>query len=458
MNSKCKVREEISGQKSLIRFKMNLFRYSFLLFFLISCTLENIEDSNKNPKTDFSSYNYILATEDASTPDITRFFSFNPGEVNPDISYDLIHQNQIFENSDPSTSSGHHFFKNYIFSMAKDKKGYSSTPGIYRLTLNTSNHLFIDNEIYLGKENLFPSRKLSILDSHTGFFYNESLGPQTIQKFNPTTMQLLESMDLKPHIREFRPEARFEDDYGNNLVRTGSLVLDYIQDKLLVSVVFLEEAAFNLISEEETSFYLAVIDIPSFSFEKIISYPKAKTVGFFVSENNPTTKDEDGTIYFCSWGWNQFYSHSPSRVFRIKNGETDFDPGWEIDIEALFGKDRIAQSIISFNNKIYLHVSEEPYLFDSSEEMETKNNLKMYFYEFDPETPDQYKKLDIPASNPSSRINVFTVVDNKLFMAVPNAVEGNFNGVYSLDKTGTLKKELTVENKYRPTRFYKLTD
>jgi len=82
----------------------------------------------------------------------------------------------------------------------------------------------------------------------------------------------------------------------------------------------------------------------------------------------------------------------------------------------------------------------------------------MYFYEFDPETPDQYKKLDIPASNPSSRINVFTVVDNKLFMAVPNAVEGNFNGVYSLDNTGTLKKELTVENKYRPTRFYKLTD
>ena len=127
-----------------------------------------------------------------------------------------------------------------------------------------------------------------------------------------------------------------------------------------------------------------------------------------------------------------------------------------IDIESLFGKDRIVQSMISYNGKLYLHVSDAPYLFDTSEELTTKNNLKMFYYEFDPETPHQYKKLPIPASNPSSRMNVFTVLDDKLFIAVPNAIEGNFNGLYSVNRNGTIQPELQIENKYRPTRLYKL--
>lgn len=441
-------------------FQIKMFLKTLLLsaFVFSGCTLDNLEDDNNFPKTDFSYFNYVLATEDAVTPDITRFFSFSYGEINPEQSYDLIASGQVFVNSDPSTSSGHHSFKNFIFSMAKDKNGYSSTPGIYRLTLNTENRSFIDSEIYIGKNNLFPSRKLSIVNQHTAFFYNEDLGQQTIQQFDPTTMIIKESLDLRPYIEAFRPEAEFQDVYGNNLVRTGSLVLDHKDNKLYVSIVFLEQANFNLISEDEQNFYLAVIDIPTFSFEKIIQYNGAKTVGFFVSENNPTTKDEDGNLYFCSWGWNQFYSHNPSKVFRIKKDETEFDQDWLIDIETLFGPGRIAQSIISYNNKIYLHISEEAYTFDTSEETGTQTGLKMHYYEFDPNQPNEYRLLDIPASNPASRINVFSIVDDKLFMAVPNSVAGNFNGLYSIDRNGEIKKEISIENKYRPTRLYKLGD
>lgn len=429
-----------------------------MLFGMVGCQVNNLDDENKNPKTDYSSFNYVLATEDASTADITRFFSFNLGALNPDNKYDLIQDNQIFVNSDPSTSSGYQTFQNYIFSMAKDKRGYSSTPGLFRLTLNTSNQVFIDSEIYIGKDNLFPSRKLALVNEHLGFYYNEDIGGQTIQSFDPLTMQLKEELDLRPYIEAFHPNAEFEDEYGNNLIRTGSLVMDFKDDKLFVSVVFLEEAGFNLISEDEENFYLAVIDIPSFSFQKIIQYQGAQTVGFFVSENNPTTKDEAGNLYFCSWGWNQFSAHKPSKIFRIKAGETEFDPNWEIDIEALFGQGRIAQSIASYNNKLYLHISDEPYLFDSSEEVETRNGLKLSYYEFETTNPQNFSKLDIPTSNPASRMNVFNIVDDKLFMVVPNAISPNFNGVYSIDRSGNLKVEMQMSNKYRPTRFYKLKD
>lgn len=423
---------------------------------LISCTVDNVENQNSEPKSDFTSYNYVLATEDASTADITRFFSFNLSDVDPTKSYDLIHDNTQFINSDPSTSSGHHHFKNFIFSMAQDKKGYSSTPGLYRLSQNTENRMYIDSEIYIGKDNIFPARQLSIINEQQGFFYNESVGTQTIQGFNPTTMQLTESIDLKPYIKEFRPDAKFEDPYGNNLVRTGSLVMDHKEDKLYVSIVFLEQLGFNLISEDEENFYLAVIDIPSLSFDKIIQYKGPKTVGFYVSENKATTKDEDGNLYFASWGWNQFNSQDPSEVFRIKVGETDFDTEWKIDIEALFGKDRIVQSIISYNNKLYLHVSDAPYSYASSEDVEIRNGLKMYYYEFDPATPNEYIKLDIPSSNPAPRINVFNIIDDKLFIASANAEQNKSNGLYSIDRNGEVKKEMQIENKYRPTRFYKL--
>lgn len=438
--------------------KKKLIAWGLLLpiFIFQACTLDNIDDENNLPKTDFSSYNYVLATEDAYSADITRFFSFNLNELDPELEYDLINDHTLFTNSDPSTSSGHHFFKNFIFSMAKDKKGYSSTPGLYRLSLNTQNRIYIDGEIFIGKNNLFPSRKLCLVNEEIGFFYNEDIGQQTIQMFNPTSMNILASLDLRPYIEAFRPEAKFQDESGNNLIRTGSLVMDYKDDKLYVSIVFIESAGFNLIAEEEENFYLAVIDIPTFSFEKIIQYNGAKTVGFYVSENNPTTRDQEGNLYFCSWGWNQFYEHNPSKIFRIKKNETEFDSNWLIDIEALFGEGRVAQSIASYNNKLYLHVSDIPYYFASSEQTGTLSSSFMRFYEFDLDNPTQYRELPIPASNTSSRINIFTTLDNKLFICVPNSVDGRFNGVYSVDQEGNVKKEITIDNKYRPTRLYKL--
>ncbi|MTG98620.1 hypothetical protein GJV76_10860 [Myroides sp. BIT-d1] len=455
----------VKGQKTIevvkktIEFYASFTRYMMVVLFVglfSSCTINNLKEESSDAKLNYDSFNYVLATEDASTPDITRFFSFTLSEIDNKRNYDLIKDNSIFTNSDPSTSSGHVFYKDYIFSMAKDKKGYSSTPGLYKLKLNSSNRLYIDKEISINKDNLFPSRKLCVVDQNTGFFYNEGIAPQTIQRFNPTSMQLEGKIDLKPFIQKFRPEAKWVDESGNNLVRTGSLVLDHKQGKLFISVVFLEKASFNLISEKENSFYLAVVDIATMRFEKFIAYDKAKTVSFFVSENQSTTKDQQGNLYFASWGWNQFYSHFPSQVFRIKESETDFDKEFIVDIEKHFGTQHIVQSILSYNNKLYLHISQGVYRFDSSEDSATKFSLQMGYYEVDPKSPDQFKKLDIPLSNPSSRMNVFTVVDDKLFVCVPNSDPLKFNGVYSVDRNGQVKKVLQIANKYKPTRFYKL--
>jgi len=423
-----------------------------ILLFFFSCTVENIDEIGSNPKTDFSENNYVLATEDASDVDITTFFSFNLEDINPEEKYDLIGQNDVFINSNPSTSSGHLSFGKYIFSQAKDKKGFSSSPGLYRLTLNDQDQAFIESELNVSRANLFPARQIAMANEHLAYFYNEGKDPYKIQVFDPTNMVLLSTIDLKPTIQEFKPDAVWEDAAGNNLVRTGSYVLHVNEGKLYVSVVFLEEVAFNLIADEEEDFYVAVIDIESEEVEKIITYHGAKTVGFYVSENKATSADEDGNLYFCSWGWNQFNAPFPSQVFRIPTGETDFDQDWKIDIESHFGVNRIAQSMISFNNKIYLHISEEPYNFSTDVE------IKMSYYEVDPNNPDQLTKLEIPSSDLSDRMNVFSIVDDKLFIAVPNKKEGKFNGMYSLDKTGNLKKEITIENKYRPTRFYKLEE
>lgn len=433
--------------------------YIYLIFFfacMTSCKIENLETENEVHKTDFSSFNYVLATEDASNNDITTFFTFNLSEVDPDVPYDLIDQDHIFINSNPSTSSGHFSLGRYFFSLTKDKKGFSSTPGLYRLTLNRSNRVFIDEELNISRDNLFPARQLCIVNKNLGYFYDEGKEAHKIQIFDPTEMSLKGSIDLEPAIRKFRPDALWADDDNNNMIRTGSLVLEENQGKLYVSVVFLELASFNHIAEDEKNFYLAVVDIQTNEVEGIIAYQGAKTVGFFVSENRGTTKDDDGNLYFCSWGWNQFYQHTPSKVFRIRSGETDFDNDWLIDIEKHFGVGRIVQSCISYNNKLYLHISHQPYTFQDSDEPGIA--LELGYYEVNPKNPDKIEKLNIPVSNASSRMNVFSIVDDKLMIAVPNKEKGKFNGYYAIDKSGKITKEITIENKYCPTRIYKLND
>ena len=84
----------------------------------------------------------------------------------------------------------------------------------------------------------------------------------------------------------------------------------------------------------------------------------------------------------------------------------------------------------SYNNKLYLHISEEPYLFDSSEDVSTRNGLELSYYEFDTTDPESFTRLDVPTSNPSARMNLFNIIDDKLFIVVPNAIPGNFSGLY----------------------------
>lgn len=421
--------------------------------FLFACKVDNLEFENI-PKTDFSSFNYVLATEDASTEDITTFFAFNLPQINPETTYDLFNEEDLFINSNPSTSSGQETMGPYFFSLAKDKHGYSSTPGLYRLTLNTNNRVFVEDNLNISKNNLFPARQLSIVNEELGFFYNEGKDAHKILVFNPTKMVLTGSIDLKPLIQEFRPNAKWVDNAGNNLIRTGSMVIAENEGKLYVSIAFLETAGLNLISEDENHVYMAVIDVATLHPEKIIAYEGAKTVGFFVSENKATTVDDDGNLYFCSWGWNQFNEGNSSQVFRIKSGETDFDEDWVIDIEALFGERRIAQSIVAFNNKLYLHISDIPYGFYDSDG--TPESIQMSYYVVDPSSPDAPQLLDIPVSNAAPRISAFTVIEDKLFVAVPNVEQGKFNGFYSIDSDGNIEKEISIANKYRPTKLYKL--
>lgn len=432
----------------------------YLLFvfvlFVTSCAIENLEDKVNIPKTEFDVFNYILATEDASDEDITTFYAFNMKDIDEQIEYELLSESDLFVNSNASTSSGQIALGPYIFSMAKDKKGFSSTPGLFRITQNTEHRLYVDQEQNIIKDNLFPARQLVIVDESRGYFYNGGKAGQSIQVFNPTTMRLTGEINLKSAIEKYRPDAEWIDKAGNNLIRTGTTALDAKEGKLYVSIVFLEKADFNLIDEDENHVYVAVIDMETNVLDKIIAYEGAKTVGFFVSENKSTSVDEEGNLYFCSWGWNQIYPHDPSVIFRVPAGETDFDQEWKIDIEKLFGKDRIAQSMIAYNNKIYVHVSDVPYTWAISDDV--PESIEMSYYAFDPEFPDKPTKLNIPASNGSARMNVFSVVDDKLYIMVPNIESDKFNGIYSVDREGELKKEMTIANKYRPTRLYKLED
>jgi hypothetical protein len=66
------------------------------LLVLSACKVENLNPTQDVPKVDFSTYNYVLAAEDASSEDITTFFAFNRSDIDSEKQYDLIQEDKLF--------------------------------------------------------------------------------------------------------------------------------------------------------------------------------------------------------------------------------------------------------------------------------------------------------------------------------------------------------------------------
>ncbi len=107
---------------------------------------------------------------------------------------------------------------------------------------------------------------------------------------------------------------------------------------------------------------IAVFSYPELTFEKIITDDRAPNIGRYYT-TNAIEIDENNDIYtFSPSSLACGYSPVPSTnsgILRIKNGETDFDPDYHVDFEALSGGYKINDMIYVANGKAVVRVLKE---------------------------------------------------------------------------------------------------
>jgi hypothetical protein len=155
-------------------------------------------------------------------------------------------------------------------------------------------------------------------------------GASNVMRFNPATMEKTGEVDMSGI---FRRGAKDSLDYTiyylGALARDGKLFLSVHYDKGFV-------AAYD-------SAFVAVIDLASGKFEKLLS--DGRTNGIFGNGHlvNTFAIDESGDIYVQSKPFDSTISAGkvaqPSGILRIRKGETGFDPDYFFDLKAATGND-----------------------------------------------------------------------------------------------------------------------
>ncbi|RNL83913.1 hypothetical protein ED312_14490 [Sinomicrobium pectinilyticum] len=310
---------------------------------------------------------------------------------------------------------GFRHYKNWVFSRAN----LAGEVGILRYSVASSGRLEENGFIKCG-----TSAQHIVVDETTGFYFDGNRGKTKVQKFNPSTMQRTGEIDLSSAVETGT-------DISNN-VFTGIQTLAAKEGKLYVSVTYSRtNGSGNL--DNTRKYTLAVVDIVTGVLEKTIVHPKAKNHGYAVSEYPAWIQAKDGTLYFMTVGWDfdesNVMQQQNSFIFRIKAGETDFDPNWELNTSDLGLPDgALLWSFRELNGKLYIDASQE-----ATSPLLPNLNTNIYgFYAVDIETKNTTQITDVPLTVFGLSTGNVEVVDDQVFLRVINRPDG-INAYYKVD-------------------------
>ena len=231
-------------------------------------------------------------------------------------------------------------YKDAIYNDTND----AGEPGIYKLKLENG-QIVEDGEI--------PNARISaIKDENKGYYWNPDLSPKAIQIFNPSTMQRTGSIDLSSIVDQYAVEGTQNLSFENFMAVAG--------DKLYTQFTLTNQDRFTAYD----SSFIAVINTGSDEFEKLIIYPQAYLFGYFGLKNGRyVSLGDDGYLYVSTWAALTATSFAFPRatILRIKAGDTEFDPNFEIRLDDFVGGPSLMLGGSTYSNgKLYTRLKTEP--------------------------------------------------------------------------------------------------
>lgn len=420
------------------------------IIFLIGCS----DDPDPNNSGGNNIDNYVLVTFNGT-------INPNPQVANMSISYisDItktpIDYTQYPTQEYSNTMGLCNVYNNKWLFIRANKKG---DRGIQKYVINDKGLLQDAGFI----ETPFPSPlspvKFCIANDQNGYFVNQDKR-YSIQMFNPKTMTLKnEIIDLEKEVKAFKLniDAEFSGKLGKEAPYSliGQETIITANGKLYVNVHYGQTKNKGVLDALYKEFYLAVIDLKTNKFEKIISLPGIYNQGLPPLENQHLAASTEGSIYFITHQWNNYdpnkgiilQAMDEGQIFRLtKDG--DFDPSWRLrtsDFGRPSGGKYVFESICEYDNDLYVTVSKSEYKAYGLTQASTPD---FDVYKINPQTKEK-TKIEIPVTVPNVASGSFYKIDNQLYIRIVNESEGH-NGFYKLnaDKRTTTKVFDIVPNK-----------
>jgi hypothetical protein len=234
--------------------------------------------------------------------------------------------------------------------------------------------------------------------------------------FDPSTMQINGEVDLSPIQKKGSPNVF----YCGSAVNGNNLFL----------AAYYSDANY---SASYDSCFVAVIDMTTNKVKKLIA--DART-GMILG-NGPIgtvfTKDSNNDIYIQGMGYVYNNKTVPSGLLRIKNGETDFDASYFLNLKAVTGQD--CYGIKAINGMALTWRVEDPTDFWCVKGA----NFKLYKLDLTSATSLGEVSVAIPKSKASQSAPMQLLEDNKLYFGVAGDTE-NALWTYDLLNGKTEKK------------------
>ncbi|RZJ86249.1 MAG: hypothetical protein EOO20_18695 [Chryseobacterium sp.] len=315
----------------------------------------------------------------------------------------------------------------------------SNAQGILKLGLNAAGNV-VEDKFLASLSNAYISNYL-VVSATEGYYWDEVRGGLKVQKFNPTTMERTGEIDFSSLSQGLPNES------------AGQLILAKREDKLYVDLLLGTKLTGNWqVTPPAQEVAVAVYDLTNNKILNVTKFSGTTNLGVFIDNVLWSLDEVTKDLYFVAVADMKTQpTAASSKILRIKNGATTFDPTFSIDIRnyqfpAEFNR------LFVYNSKIYTTIPSRPVsYYGGGQHGVTYRSDVWYWNEIDA-TTKKATRLNIPADSFYGTQNPF-FHKGEIYFLSNNTTEG-FSGVNQYNpSTGVIKETFRLKESGRLNGF-----
>ncbi|HEY9560372.1 MAG TPA: hypothetical protein VIR29_06245 [Anseongella sp.] len=320
----------------------------------------------------------------------------------------------------------------------------SNAQGVLKLNLNSEGDVVEDK--------FLPSLSTSYISNYLvvspteGYYWDDVRGGLKVQKFNPTTMERTGEIDFSS-LSEGLPDES-----------AGQLILAKRDDKLYVDLLLGTKLAGDWqVSPENKEVAIAVYDLTKDEIINVTKFAGTTNLGVFIDHVLWSLDEKTNDLYFAAVGdMKRQPSEYASKILRIKDGETDFDQNFSIDIEdyqfpAEFNR------LFVYDSKIYTTIPSRAVSYYGGTQHGVSYRSDVWYWSEIDATTKKAKRLNIPADSFYGTQNPFQH-NGEIYFLSNNTTE-EYSGVHQYDPaTGVVKETFRLKESGRLNGFNIIVD